>query len=76
LSGVKSLVLDDFRQGNIILSVDWLDPAGLHNESLRRFYQVDEKSSVQERWVLEAQGDGLQAREAACSTRFFEVEKS
>jgi hypothetical protein len=63
LSGVKSLVLDDFRRGNIILSVDWLDPAGLHNESVCRLYQVEEKSSLQERWILEAQRDGLQALE-------------
>jgi hypothetical protein len=63
LSGVKSLVLDDFRQGNIILSVDWLDPASLHDESVRRLYQVAQKSSVEERWILDAQTEGLHALE-------------
>jgi hypothetical protein len=63
LNGVKLLVLDDFRQGNIILSVDWLDPADLHDESVCRLYHVAEKSIVEEGWILEAQRNGLQGLE-------------
>jgi hypothetical protein len=38
LSGVKTLILNDFRQGNIILSLEWLDATKISDEAIFDFY--------------------------------------
>jgi len=38
LGDVKTLVMKDFRQGNIILSLDWLDATDISDEGLFGYY--------------------------------------
>lgn len=66
LHGVENLVLNDFRQGNIILSVDWLDPVEIHDSSIRDFSHLNDEAmtdAVRERWIEETKGKKLLAVE-------------
>jgi len=66
LRDVKSLAVNDFRQGNIILSLEWLEPANIADDSILSYYSLRENEMSQllrERWLKEISGKQLQALE-------------
>jgi hypothetical protein len=81
LSGVKSLVLDDFRQGNIILSVDWLDPQVFTMSRFAGFTRSRRKAVLRNAGYLTLRRkDSMHWKSfrptAAPWQQFFKVEKS
>jgi hypothetical protein len=69
LHGVKSLVMNDFRQGNIILDLEWVDAVNVSDSAILDYYSMPEGevAVLRERWINEIKGRQLQAIEISPS---------
>jgi hypothetical protein len=68
LSGVKSLVLDDFRPGSIILDVEWLDDAKkISDHAVSRYYYRPANSTLRAEFIRSIEGQHLRALEISPS---------
>lgn len=66
LRGVMSLVMNDFREGNIILSLDLLDASNISDEALWNYYHrpVDaDPASLRSKFLRSIESEQLQALE-------------
>jgi hypothetical protein len=64
LHGVEQLVLNDFRQGNIVFRVDLLEPAQLDDSSIRDLEHLEQGSvptDLRERWLGRIKKNELKA---------------
>jgi hypothetical protein len=60
LSGVKSLVLDDFRPGSIILDVEWLDDAKkISDHAISRYYYRPANPTLRAEFIRSIEGQQL-----------------
>lgn len=69
LRGVKSLVMNDFRQGNIILDLEWVDAMNISDSAILDYYWMPkgEAAVLRERWINEIKGMQLRAIEISPS---------
>lgn len=69
LHGVKSLVMNDFRQGNIILDLEWVDAVNVSDSAILDYYSMPEGevAVLRERWINEIKGRQLHAFEISPS---------
>jgi hypothetical protein len=69
LRGVKSLVMNDFRQGNIILDLEWVDAMNISDSAILDYYWMPkgEAAVLRERWIKEIKGSQLHAIEISPS---------
>jgi len=70
LHGVERLHVENFREGNIIFSLDFLEPEQLTLEHVCQAYQYNEQtlaSFIMKDWVEDAKQRGLKAIEVSTS---------
>ena len=69
LRGVKSLVMNDFRQGNIILDLEWADAMNISDNAILDYYWTPrgEAAVLRQRWIKEVKGRQLRAIEISPS---------
>jgi hypothetical protein len=69
LRGVKSLVMNDFRQGNIILDLEWVDAMNISDSAILDYYSMPkgEAAVLRDRWIKEINGRQLHAIEISPS---------
>jgi hypothetical protein len=69
LRGVKSLVMNDFRQGSIILDLEWVDATNISDSAILDYYWMPkgEATVLRERWIKEIKGRRLRAVEISPS---------
>jgi hypothetical protein len=71
LSGVETLILNDFRQGNIILSLDWLDATKISDESICDYHHSKpgdaDPDALRSKFVHSIEGQQLRALEISPS---------
>jgi hypothetical protein len=69
LRGVKSLVINDLREGNTILDLEWVDAVNISDSAILHYYSMPEGEAgvLRERWIKETGGKQLHAVEISPS---------
>jgi hypothetical protein len=69
LRDVKSLVMNGFRQWNIILDLKWIDAMNISDSAILDYYSMPkgEAAVFRERWIKEINGRQLHAIEISPS---------